>query len=285
MEVPIEGKNGEKRNLEMIINRQNLKKSFQYKCKWKNMGHWFNTWLPREKLIEAGFSKLVQEHDDLEASREGSGTRDLSFKVIRQHLIDVGLDGDIAEYNELKGLSGGQKVKVVIAAALWSKPQVLILDEPTNFLDRDALGGLAVAIRDWAGAFVCISHNEEFVGALCPEIWNVEGGRLIHKGKAAVVDGDAFEDGKRTLGNGLSSKKGTPSGSKSATPLASAKNSDNEVGGSPAGDPNMPIVKKKKLTRKQLKDREERRRMRKLKWLSDSTGAPREPDTDTEDEH
>jgi ATPase subunit of ABC transporter with duplicated ATPase domains len=34
-------------------------------------------------------------------------------------------------------------------------------------LDRDALGGLAVAIRDWAGAVVIISHNEEFVGALC----------------------------------------------------------------------------------------------------------------------
>lgn len=282
MEVPIEGKNGEKRKLEMIIGRQKLKKSFQYEVKWKNLDHRHNTWLPREKLMEAGFGKLVQEHDDLEASREGSGSRDLSFKVIRQHLIDVGLDGDIAEYNELKGLSGGQKVKVVIAAALWSKPQVLILDEPTNFLDRDALGGLAVAIRDWAGAFVCISHNEEFVGALCPEIWNVDGGQLVHKGKAAVVEGDAFEDGKR-LGSGLNSKKGTPSGSKSATPLPSATNSDNETG-SPA-DPNMPVVKKKKLTRKQLKDREERRRMRKLKWLSDSTGAPREPDTDTEDEH
>lgn len=37
----------------------------------------------------------------------------------------------------------------------------------SNFLDRDALGGLAVAIRDWAGAVVIISHNEEFVGALC----------------------------------------------------------------------------------------------------------------------
>jgi ATPase subunit of ABC transporter with duplicated ATPase domains len=36
-----------------------------------------------------------------------------------------------------------------------------------NFLDREALGGLAVAIRDWAGAVVIISHNEEFVGALC----------------------------------------------------------------------------------------------------------------------
>lgn len=42
------------------------------------------------------------------------------------------------------------------------------MDEPTNFLDRSALGGLAVAIKNWDGAFVCISHNEEFVGALCP---------------------------------------------------------------------------------------------------------------------
>lgn len=40
------------------------------------------------------------------------------FHSIRSHLIDVGLDGDIAEYNELKGLSGGQKVKVVIASVL-----------------------------------------------------------------------------------------------------------------------------------------------------------------------
>ncbi|POW07506.1 hypothetical protein PSHT_09926 [Puccinia striiformis] len=242
MEVPIEGKTGEKRKLEMIIGRQKLKKSFQYEVKWKNLDHRYNTWLPREKLMEAGFGKLVQEHDDLEASREGSGSRDY-LSNIRQHLIDVGLDGDIAEYNELKGLSGGQKVKVVIAAALWSKPQVLILDEPTNFLDPRCIG---------------------------------------HKGKAAVVEGDAFEDGKR-LGSGLNSKKGTPSGSKSATPLPSATNSDNETG-SPA-DPNMPMVRKKKLTRKQMKDREERRRMRKLRWLSDSTGAAREPDTDTEDEH
>jgi elongation factor 3 len=81
MEVPIEGKNGEKRKLEMIIGRQKLKKSFQYEVKWKNLDHRHNTWLPREKLMEAGFGKLVQEHDDLEASREGSGSRDLSFKV------------------------------------------------------------------------------------------------------------------------------------------------------------------------------------------------------------
>lgn len=87
MEVPIEGKNGEKRKLEMIIGRQKLKKSFQYEVKWKNLDHRYNTWLAREKLMEAGFGKLVQEHDDLEASREGSGSRDLSFKVSALHIL------------------------------------------------------------------------------------------------------------------------------------------------------------------------------------------------------
>jgi elongation factor 3 len=59
----------------------------------------------------------------------------MTSKLVRQHLMDVGLDGDIAQYNELKGLSGGQKVKVVLAAAMWSNPQLLILDEPTNFCE------------------------------------------------------------------------------------------------------------------------------------------------------
>ena len=74
----------------------------------------------------------------MQASREGSGSRELSGAAVLQTLTDLGLDSQIAEHNEMKGLSGGQKVKVVIAAAMWSKPQLLILDEPTNFLDRDA---------------------------------------------------------------------------------------------------------------------------------------------------
>ena len=54
---------------------------------------------------------------------------------------------------------------------MWNHPHMLILDEPTNFLDRDSLGGLAVAIRNWEGAVCMISHNREFVGALCNEEW------------------------------------------------------------------------------------------------------------------
>ena len=51
--------------------------------------------------------KLVQQFDDLEASREGAGFRETSTVVVRKHLEDIGLDGDIAQYNEISGLSGG----------------------------------------------------------------------------------------------------------------------------------------------------------------------------------
>lgn len=149
------------------MGRQKLKKSFRYEVKWKGLDHRFNTWVPREDLIAKGFTKLVQQFDDLESSREGAGQRDTSLHIVRKHLEDIGLDGDIAQYNEISGLSGGQKIKLVIAACLWNNPQICVLDEPSNFLDREALGGLAVAIRDWAGAVVIISHNNEFVSALC----------------------------------------------------------------------------------------------------------------------
>ena len=127
-----------------------------------------------------------------------------------------------------------------------------------------------MAIREWAGAFVCISHNQEFVSALCPEIWNVDNGRLTHKGKAAVVE-DAFEDSKPT--SRAASRLASHNGSKTASPAASTPNSAANSGDERAlgadGLP-IPIVKKKKMTRKQLKDREDRRRLRTIAFLSNS---------------
>lgn len=55
--------------------------------------------------------------------------------------------------------TGGQKVKVVLAAAMWNNPHLLVLDEPTNFLDRESLGALASAIQEFAGGVIMISHN------------------------------------------------------------------------------------------------------------------------------
>ncbi|GAA5954301.1 hypothetical protein JCM10213_009166, partial [Rhodosporidiobolus nylandii] len=263
MKTPITAKTGEARYVETIVGRQKLKKSYTYEVKWKGLHHRYNTQIPRERLIELGFSKLVTEFDDFEASREGAGSREISVKLVRKHLEDVGLDGDIAEYNELKGLSGGQKVKVVIAAAMWSNPQMLVLDEPTNFLDRDALGGLAVGIKEWTGAFLCISHNQEFVGALCSEIWNVDAGRLTMKGKAAVDEG-AFASNPASARETPAGTPGVATPASLETPAGSGDEAraDATVEGAQEELKFKAAKGRKKLTRKQLKEREDRRRAR-----------------------
>ena len=90
---------------------------------------------------------------------------------------------------------------MVLGAGLWNLPHIVILDEPTNFLDRDSLGqatplpacllshvlshtyiyplgALATAIKDFKGGIFMISHNAEFYEALCPEKWILESGRV-----------------------------------------------------------------------------------------------------------
>jgi elongation factor 3 len=127
------------------------------------------------------------------------------------------------------------------------------------------LGGLAIAIRDWAGGVVMISHNNEFVGALCPEQWHVENGEVVQKGTTAV-DNKRFEDGD--------------SASPSPAPTPVKKRADDDD--SPA---NIKVrTRKKKMTRNEKKAQAERRRLRYIDWLNSAKGTPRYPDTDDEDE-
>lgn len=260
METPIDLGDGKgPRRIEALIGRQKYKKTFQYEVKWLHMLPKFNTMISRETLYEKGFQKLIQEFDDHEASREGLGYRVLEPKVISKHFEDLGMDPEIANHNEISGLSGGQKVKVVLAGAMWNNPHLLVLDEPTNFLDRDSLGGLAVAIRDYKGGVIMISHNEEFVGALCPEQWHVIDGRVQHKGHLAV-DMGRFED-SRPGSSVASSNVSSAAPSSAGTPMGS------DVEGS-KDDMKFKAKKKKKMTKKEVKEREVRRRLRYIDWLN-----------------
>lgn len=110
--------------------------------------------------------------------------RPLSNPLVISHLKDFGIEEEIAAHNMIRGLSGGQKVKLVLAAAMWCQPHLLVLDEPTNYLDRDSLGALAAGINDFNGGVIMISHNDEFTSALCNEEWQVGGGKVVVKGGA-----------------------------------------------------------------------------------------------------
>lgn len=259
LEKPIDMRDGRgERKIEALIGRQKWKKTFQYEIKWVGWLPKYNSMISRETLTDLGFYKLVQEFDDHEASREGLGFRVLEPKIISKHFEDIGLDPEIANHNEISGLSGGQKVKVVLAGAMWNNPHLLVLDEPTNFLDRDSLGGLAVAIRDFKGGVVMISHNEEFVGALCPEQLHIADGRVVSRTNNAIAL-DRFEDSATNTPSGA----GTPASSAAPSTAPSAVNSGDEQ-----GELKFRAKKKKKMTRAQQKEREARRRLRHIEWVS-----------------
>merc|ERR1719329_637648 len=127
--------------------------------------------------------KLMMQVDEriaFEAS--GIATKKLTQLNIQKHLDCFNLETQFGTYSKVSALSGGQKVKVVLAACMWMEPHVTILDEPTNFLDRDSLGALATAIKNYAGGVIIISHQREFYSALCPEVWSVVDGRCTVSG-------------------------------------------------------------------------------------------------------
>ena len=167
--------------VEEIKARRTGKREHEYEVIWEGDGR-EDSWHTRTELLQMGYKKMVDEKDQQIAAESLLGQRKLTTGEIQKHLDCFGLEPAFAEHTRMGALSGGQKVKVVLGAGLWNLPHIVILDEPTNFLDRDSLGALALAIKEFKGGVFMISHNAEFYEALCPEKWILESGRLTVMG-------------------------------------------------------------------------------------------------------
>jgi len=174
----------EKRVVERLISRRKQGKTLEYEVKWVNKMADKNSWFDRQNLLDRGFEKLLNELDRRISAHEAMSKRTLSQTNVEKHLEDVGLEKELGTHNRIRSLSGGQKVKVVLAACTWSQPHLIILDEPTNYLDRESLGALANAIKDFEGGVLLITHNKEFADATTRETWVVANHRCDIKGDA-----------------------------------------------------------------------------------------------------
>lgn len=180
---------GSQRRVISIHSRRKWKNSYEYECsfelgdnvgfkgeKWTLMSSADNAWLPRTELV-ATHAKLVAEVDRQESIKNGQ-FRQLVRKEIEQHCENFGLDAELVTHSRMRGLSGGQRVKVCLAASTWQRPHLIVLDEPTNYLDRDSLGALSKALKEFEGGVIIITHSEEFTKNLTEEVWSVMDGRV-----------------------------------------------------------------------------------------------------------
>jgi elongation factor 3 len=175
----------------VVNRRQNKKeKTFEYETKFQFKPMESNCWIQKETLVKMGYLKLVQREDERQAAMAGLMSKQLTQPSIENHLANFGVDSESASHTQLNQLSGGMKVKVVLAAAMWQNPHILILDEPTNYLDREGLGALVLAIKDYNGGVLIISHNKEFCDNVATEKWIMKGGYLRIEGESVEREED-----------------------------------------------------------------------------------------------
>ncbi len=107
----------------------------------------------------------------------------ISEASLRSFLGSFGFSGERMD-TPSESFSGGERARLALALIVWQRPNVLILDEPTNHLDLDMRHALTMALQDFQGAVVLVSHERQLIASVCDELL------LVHNGQCKEFDGD-----------------------------------------------------------------------------------------------
>jgi ATP-binding cassette subfamily F protein 1 len=101
-----------------------------------------------------------------------------SYQEARNLLGKFGLEGHAHEI-AMRDLSGGQKARVVFCDLALMQPHIMFLDEPTNNLDIETIDALCLAINQWNGGIILVSHDERLIAACGCVLWVVNGDQQV----------------------------------------------------------------------------------------------------------
>ena len=101
-------------------------------------------------------------------------------------------------------LSGGEKARLVLASLVWQRPNLLLMDEPTNHLDLTTREALSMALNEFEGTVMLVSHDRALLREVCDEFW------LVAKGAVLPFDGDLDDYQKWLLETSRAISRGQP---------------------------------------------------------------------------
>ena len=173
-----------------------------------NIGYFAQHQLEQLRMSESP----MQHMQRLDAELNNAQARE---QELLNYLGSFDFKGEMAK-TACENFSGGEKSRLALALLIWTKPNLLLLVEPTNHLDLDMRDALSMALQDYMGGVVLVSHDRALLRATCDQFL------LVADGKAEEFDGD-LDDYKVWLANQKSSQK-TAQKADIEKPLEASKN-------------------------------------------------------------
>ena len=146
----------------------------------------------------------------------GAGQFSCREQDLRNFLGTFNFSGDMVK-QAVGTMSGGEKARLVLCMLVWQRPNLLLLDEPTNHLDLATREALAMALNEFEGTLMLVSHDRALLRSVCDEFW------LVTRGGVEPFDGDLDDYQRYLLEEGKRVRESLKDASKQdKTPIAAA---------------------------------------------------------------
>ena len=135
---------------------------------------------------------------------------------LRSFLGNFNFGGDMVK-QAVGSMSGGEKARLVLCMIVWQRPNLLLLDEPTNHLDLATREALSMALNEFEGTVMLVSHDRALLRAVCDEFW------MVSRGGVEPFDGDLDDYQRYLLDEAKRMREEAKKSNNSASPAATKK--------------------------------------------------------------
>jgi len=166
--------------VDQLLGRTKKGNEFYYEVQWQGLDDpKQNTQVALSTLRKMGLSKVAIACDErLAAKAAGLDQVQITRRLVTRHCEAFGIDEEMCLNRQIRGFSAGQKVRLSLAGLFWTKPHLIALDEPTNYLDVETVDALAKALKHFRGGILMIEPKTEFCERVCNERWIMQDGKL-----------------------------------------------------------------------------------------------------------